>query len=438
MEVLLITVLILINAFLSLSEIAVLTAQPHRLAARADAGDRGARAALGLRATPARFLATIQLGITLVGLLAGAVSGVTVGTRLGAFLERVPLIGPVGTEVGIVGTVLVVTYVWVVLGELVPKRVALSYPEPIAVGVSATMRTLDRLAAIPVRVLAISTNVVARIFGVRQAAEMAATADDITALASEGAEAGSIDPAQHALVERVFRLSERPASEIMTPRPDLSFLQLGDREAVVRAATSGRHSRYPVSRDVEDDVEDDVVGIVRTADLFAQFSNTGDVDVQSAMRPAVFVPEVSSIMQVLERMRQSGTHAILVIDEQGVVQGLITAHDILEAVVGELPAPGEGDYPELVPRRDGSWLADGALPVEELRTTLGAPGFPGDELRHCETVGGLVMASLGRVPLTGDRLTCAGITLEVVDMDGRRVDKVLVDRRASPHDPANR
>lgn len=425
MELIFLAILILLNAGLALSEIAVLTAKPHLIRTRADEGARGADATIALQSRPARFLASIQLGITLVGLAGGAVSGVTLGARLGAMLETLPVVSPIGMQAGIAVVVVGIGYLWVVIGELAPKRIALAYAEPLAMRLAPTLQAIARLAALPVRLLAVSTNAVARLFGVSGPPDAGVTADEISAILRHGTRDGAIGDAERGFTERVLRLGERTVAAVMTPRPDVVFLRRGDPAPRIREiVTLTGHTRYPVL----DAAGHDAVGFVHTKDLLAEW-DAPRPDLAGLIHPPLFIPQVASLLRALERMKQSGTHVALAVDEHGSVQGLLTVHDVFEAIVGEVPATQEGDYPELVHRPDGSWLADGVLPVAELTAALGAPDFPGPEFAHCETVGGLVMACLARIPKTGDEATCAGVALEVVDMDERRVDKVLVTYR---------
>lgn len=421
LEILALLLLILANGLLAMTELAVVSARRWRLEQLARGGEARAQEVLDLLAEPSRFLSTIQLGITLVGVLAGAVGAVTIGERLAAPLSTVPLLGASARPVALVTVVVAVTYLSLVLGELVPKRIALSRPERLAIRLVPALRRLATLSRPMVTILAASTDAIARLLRIRPA-EHGITEDEIRGMIDRGTLTGAVEPEERDVLERVFRLGNRSVGSVMTPHPDLVWLDRDDPPTeIVRRLSDTPRSHYPLIRGDRDDVQ----GIVHARDLLIQVLDGNAVDLDAAVRPAVFVPAVMPALAVLDRLKESVTGAALVIDEYGSVQGLVTAEDLLEEIVGELPATLATIEPEVVRRPDGSWLLDGAIPADELKLVLGLERLPGEPDRSYDTLGGLVMAELGRVPTEGDAVTCGRWRLEVVDMDGRRVDKVL-------------
>lgn len=424
LEFLVLLVLIAANGLLAMAELSVVSARKVRLEQLADAGVPGARVALDLADSPSRFLATIQLGITLIGILAGAIGGVTLGARLASLLAPLPVVGPSSRTIAIGLVVVAITFVTLLMGELVPKRIALIHSEQTAVRLAPLMRRLGRLTHPFVRILSASTETVIRLLHVRGPTQPSVTEEDIRTLIRRGTTAGVFEPAEREMVERVFSLADRTVDAVMTPYPDVQWLDVtADRETVAASVSGSGHSRFPVIRGSRDHV----LGIASAKDLLRQALSGGDLDVARAVQPALLVPGVTSVLVVLERLREQQTTVALVIDEYGSLQGMVTATDLLEALVGELPeALAKAVLPEAVRRRDGSWLLDGALSVDEVRLLLGLEQLPGEPERRVGTLGGVVMGELGRIPTEGEGLEWRGWSFEVVDMDGRRVDKVLV------------
>ena len=424
LEFLLLSALIAANGLFAMAELAVISARKIRLERLADAGVPGARVALDLARAPSRFLATIQLGITLIGVLAGAVGGVTLAARLDPLLARFPLLAANSRSIAIGLVVLGITLVTLVMGELVPKRIALIHTERIASRLAPLMQGLARLASPVVHVLSVTTEGVTRLLRIRAPSEPSVTEEDIRSLIHRGTIAGVFVPAEREMVERVFSLADRTVGAVMTPYPDVTWLDVTDDPAAVTdTLTKGGHTRFPVIRGSRDHV----LGIASAKDLLYQALAGQQLNVASVVQPALLVPAVTPVLLVLERFRERQTTIALVIDEYGSLQGMVTATDLLEALVGELPeAATTPILPEVVRRRDGTWLLDGALAVDEVRLLLGLEELPGEPEHRVGTLGGLFMAELGRVPVEGERLEWRGWSFEVVDMDGRRVDKVLV------------
>jgi len=422
-HILIIVILIAVNGVFSLAEIAVVSARKARLQQRAEEGDRRAQAALELANAPGRFLSTIQIGITLVGILTGAFSGTTIADRLAPELNRIAWIAPHGAAVSLGVVVVLITFLTLIFGELVPKQIALNNAERIAAAVAPFMRGLSRLALPAVHLLSASTTLVLRLLRAPRAPESSVTEEEIKLMIEQGTQEGVFEPTEQQMVERVFRLGDRTVYALMTPRPEVVWLDPGEpSEETQRKITGDAHTHYPVA----EGRIDNVIGMVNSKDLLSQNLSCQPVDLRSVLRPALFIPESMSALEVLERFKQKRSHAALVIDEHGGFQGLVTTSDILEAIVGDIPARGEGHEADVIRREDGSWLVDGTVLADELKELLDRDRLPFEDEHLYETLGGLVMAFLGRVPRSGESFDWEGFRFEVVDMDGHRVDKVLI------------
>jgi putative hemolysin len=423
LEVLLILLLTLANGVLAMSEIAIVSARRARLQQRAEEGERGARVALQMAEEPTRFLSTVQIGISLVGILAGAFGGATLADRLAVVLQRIPLIAPYSGVISLIVVVLGIAYLSLVIGELVPKRLALNNAERIAAAVALPMRTLSILASPVVLFLSASTEVVVRFLGMRPSTEPPVTEQEVEYMIEEGTEVGVFEQVERDIVRRVFRLSDRRVSSLMTHRTEIVWLDPDDPEADILGSITGSiHTRFPVARASLDDV----LGVVQAKDLLAQRLDGQPLDLEAILHPPVFVPESAPALDVLDLFKQGRQPLALVIDEYGGLEGLVTVNDILEGIVGDLPEEREEEEPEAIQRRDGSWLLDGSIPIDAFKDLLGISDLPLEEERHFETLGGFVMAYLGHIPATGEQFQWNGWCLEVMDMDGHRVDKVLV------------
>ena len=421
-EIIFIFVLLIANGIFSMSEMAVVSARKARLQKRASDGDKGAQAALELASNPGPFLSTVQIGITLVGILAGAFGGATIAEKLAPSLKSFPAIEPYADKISFGLVVLVITYLSLVIGELIPKRLALHSPEKIASVVAAPMKRLSALTSPLVKLLEGSTNGLLRLFGLRESSEPPVTEDEIKVLIEQGIRAGVFEEAERDLIERTFHLGDRTVSELMVPRPDVVFLDLDDPPEVIKEVVSGnRLSRYPVIQGVADNV----VGVVRAKDLLAREFTDQPFDLKAAMVPALYFPDTMPAFKAIEMFKSSRRHMAMVIDEHGGVEGLVTVNDILDALVGDIPSMDEQEEQAVVRREDGSFLLDGALPIDQLKQTLQLKRLPGEEDGGFQTLGGFLMTRLGRVPAVADHLEVCGWRLEVMDMDRRRVDKVL-------------
>lgn len=423
LEIIVILVLILVNGFLAMAEIAVVSARQARLLKQAEDGDEKAKSALELARQPSAFLSTIQVGITLSGIMAGAFGGATISHWLATQIERVAWLAPYSETLAFVLVVIIITYLTLIFGELVPKRLALTNPEGIAGGVARPMMRLSRAVGPLVHVLSASTDWVLHFIGVKTSADLPVTEDEIKVLIDQGTKAGIFEEAEQDMVAGVFRLGDRTIGSLMTTRREIIWLDLDDPPEVnQRKIAESGHPRLPVARGSLDDVQ----GIVLAKDLLARSLSGLPFDLMACLGKPVFVPESMPALQALEVFRRSHTHLLFVIDEFGGLQGMVTISDVLESIAGEFPALGEAGAQEIVEREDGSLLVDGMLPIDELMEALKAGRVPDKEKGAYQTLGGLVMSQLGRIPTTGDRFEWAGIQFEVVDMDGLRVDKVLI------------
>ncbi len=432
MDFTIILLLIAFNALFALSETAVVASRSARLQRLEDEGRPGAAAAASLRHEPSRFLSTVQIGITAIGVLAGAVGDSALAKPLAGHLAQVPLLAAHAGGIAFALTVLLITYLSVVLGELVPKRLALLAPERVALVVAAPMRMLEKLAAPFVWLLSKSSDVVLALVPRTAAHEPPVTDEEIAVLMEQGAAAGVFHESEQAYVSNVLRLDERRVTSIMTPRQELYVVDLDDDAASVRARVAGApHTRLVVCRGGTDNV----LGIVEVTDLLADVLAGRPLDVAARVRDPLRVPETATTTSLIETFRAAGRQVALVMDEYGELQGLVTDSDFLGAIVGEIGTAGAPAPAGILPGADGSWLVEGGLPIEELQDVLELGSLPGQEEHQYTTVAGFVLHQLGRIPQAADHFDWEDLRFEVVGMDGRRVDKVLVrelpDRR--PH-----
>jgi putative hemolysin len=422
-EIAVVFLLILLNGVFSMSEMAVVSARKARLQQRAAKGSQGAAAALRLANSPNDFLSTVQVGITLIGTLAGAYGGATIAAELAQYLNRIPFLATHGESVSISVVVVLITYGSVIVGELVPKRIALSHPERIASAVAIPMRLTAKLLTPAVKFLGWSSDLVLRILPVKAADDRSVTEEEIKLLIAEAAKAGTIESSEHEMVSGVFRLSDRRVTELMTPRNRIVWLNVHDKpERLRETIVASTVSRFPVC----DGALDRVLGIVHVKDLLTRSLSGAALDVEAAVRQPVFVPETARAINVMEQFQESGVHVALVVNEHGGVEGLITLEDLIGAIVGDLPAPGEKEEPWWVRQEGGGWLVGGMTPLYELKELLGTDELPHEDEGGVTTLGGFVMAELGRIPSAGDRFTALGRSFEVVAMDRNRIDRVLI------------
>ena len=423
MQIAVIVVLTLLNGLFAMSETALVSSRKAQLRQRAEAGDGGARAALALADSPTRFLSTVQIGISLIGVLAGAFGGAALAGPLAEALRGVPPLAPYAGPIAFGAVVVAITYLSLIVGELVPKRLALNGPETVVSRVAGPMRLLSAITAPAVWFLSASTEGVLRLLGVRQADAAPVSEQEVEILMEEGARAGVFEEAERDLVARALRLDDRPVRELMTPRPNVVWLDADDPPAeVLRLARESRHSYFPVARG---DL-DDLLGVASVKDAWERGADEQPAELLGTLRPPALVSEGVPATRALEAFKRSGLPLALVIDERGHIEGLVTLTDVLEALVGEVPDEDEPAEEAIVRRQDGAWLVDGLLAADELKKRLGPSGLPREEEADYQTVGGMVMDVLGSVPAAGDRFEWDGYTFEVLDMDGLRVDKVLI------------
>ncbi|MBA4444898.1 HlyC/CorC family transporter [Cylindrospermopsis raciborskii S07] len=422
-EILIILALILANGIFSMSEMAIVSARKARLQQLANQGSLNAQAALELAEAPNHFLSIVQVGITLINILNGVFGGATIAQRLEKYVELVPFLSDYSQTIAFGVVVLVITYLSLIVGELVPKRLALNNPEKIAAFIAIPMRALASLASPIVYMLSISTETVLQILGIRPSEEPQVTEEEIKILIEQGTEAGTFEAAEQDMVERVFRLGDRPVTFFMTPRPDIVWLDLDDSPEENRQKMSAsNYSRYPVCQEGLDNV----LGVIPVTDLLSRSLRNEPFDLTIGLRQPVFVPESTRGLKVLELFKQTVTHIALVVDEYGVIQGLVTLNDIMSEIVGDVPAQPGQEEPQAVQREDGSWLVDGMLPVEEFFELFDVEELEMEARGNYQTLGGLVITNLGRIPTAAEHFEWQGMRIEVMDMDGNRVDKVLV------------
>lgn len=410
-------VLLILNAILSMSEIAFISARKARLQNKANKGDARANVILQLLENPNQFLSVIQIGITSIDLLTGAITGATIGAWLNIQLNRIPALQPYSVVISILIGVLPITYLSLVLGELVPKRLAMRDPEGISSAIARTMFFLTKAFSPLVRFLSFSTESVLRALGVKVMEEPPVTEEEIQLLIDQGTQAGIFEESEHDMVEGVFSLGDQRVYSLMTPRTDIVWLDIDDSIEEIREKIAvNDFSRFPVRQGTLDVI----LGIVKARDLLVPSLKGETINLKAMLKPAFYIPETMLASRALEILKEKGTDILLVIDEFGGLQGLLTINDILEEIVGEM----EQDEPQATQRQDGSWLLDGMLEVDEFKEIFDLPALPHED--EYETLSGFVMMSLGRVPQTADHFEWHGLNFEVIDMDGRRVDKVLV------------
>ncbi|MDR2188018.1 MAG: hemolysin family protein [Azonexus sp.] len=428
MDIILLIVLVIVNGLFAMSEIALVTARRARLARMAEDGDSAAEVAIKMGEEPTRFLSTIQIGITSIGILNGVVGQAALAKPLALWLQSIGVAQRVSDVGSTVVVVMVITYVTIVVGELVPKRLGQINPEGIARLVARPMAMLSTISRPFVYLLSTSTTLILGLFGQRDAKGPSVTEEEIHALLVEGSEAGVIEKDEHEMVRNVFRLDDRQIASLMVPRADIVWLDLarpGEENLLLMAESE--HSRFPVCRGGFDDI----LGIVSAKQMLNQTLRGGPPDLTKRLQAPVYVPESLTGMELLAQFRSSGTQMVFVVDEYGEVLGLITLQDLIESVTGEFQPTNKEDA-WAVQREDGSWLLDGLIPLPELKDCLGLKTVPEEDKGRYHTLSGMLMLLLGRLPGTGDIAPWEGWNFEVVDLDGKRIDKVLATRLPEP------
>jgi putative hemolysin len=428
-ELFILGLLLAANGLFAMAEIAIASARKARLRQLADEGDAGARAALDLASQPTRFLSTVQIGITVCGVLAGAFGGSTIASQAAVWLGQFPALAPWADKIAFGGVVGLITFFSLILGELVPKRIALSNPERVARLVAGPLLALSRAVSPVINVLSAATDLFLKPFGLTRRRETPVTDEEVNILVEQGWKAGVFHQAEKEMIEGVLRLDQLPVTAIMAPRPKIVFLNIDDAEDVNwRKIVASGHSHFPVYQDNRDQV----LGMVAVKALWAHSAIGIQTSLKNLLTPPLVVPETMNCVQLLESFKKSGRHTALIADEFGSIQGMVTLIDVLEAIVGDLPAQGQRDQPEAKKREDGSWLIDATLAINELKTILHVDELPQEAEADYQTLGGLVMTRFGRIPVVGDRFEWDGWRFEVTDMDRHRVDKVVVTRLPEP------
>ena len=419
-EIAIVLLLILLNGYFSMSELAIVSARRIRLQQMAEQGRRGAGIAIALAEDPGRFLSTVQVGITLVGVLTGAYGGATLAGYVAAWLRGLPFVGGSADALAFGLVVVAITYLTLIVGELVPKRVALVAAERIAIRVAGPMRLLARIAAPIVWLLQRSTEGVLALLGIAREKEAPVSEEEVRMMIAEGTNAGVFHQAEREMIESILRLADRTVQAIMTPRFDVVWLDSAAPPEEIRAklAASG-HSRLIVCKGEIDELQ----GVVQTKDIVDQAMQGRGFDLAAAIRPALVVHESTTTLRLLEIFRSAAVHMAVIVDEYGSLVGIATPMDILTAIAGDLPEPGRDEPPEAMRRDDGSWLIDGLMDLDGAERLLGRSGMR--EGHDFNTLAGFVLWRLGRLPRPGDAFEWEGYRFEVVDMDGRRIDKVL-------------
>ena len=431
-QFLILLALLAVSGMLAMAELAIVSSRRIRLKQMAEKGSKGARAALRLMEEPTRFLSTVQIGITLIGVLAGVYSGANFAAPLEVWLGGFEWLAEYAETVAYGIVVVGVTYLTLIFGELVPKRWALGHPESLAAILAPPMQYLARATAPLVWLLQRSTDLVLRLIGKHKTARHGVTEDEIRALIAEGTREGVFHDEEHRMIEGVLKLADRNVRSIMVPRGDVLWIDVEDsRETVWKAVRASGHSRYLVCRGEIDEL----VGVTSATELLEWVRESTGPDLATRAMAPLVIQETTSILRLLESFREAAVHLAVVVDEHGSIEGIVTSTDVLRAIAGELPDFGDADLPEAVRRADDSWLIDGRLPIDDAERLLERRDMSaGDDYT---TIAGFVLAQLGRLPSTADVFQWKDLRFEVVDMDGRRIDKLLVQRvpAAAPPEP---
>ena len=425
-NILIIAILFYFNGVFAKYEIAMVSARKTRLQQRSDDGNRGAADALELLKDPnQQYLSTIQIMITMIDTLAGGIGGAMLANPLAEVLQKVSWLAPAADTVALIFVVVVITYFSIVLGELIPKRIAVSKPEDVVCQLSPAIRKLTRLMRPLTRLLSTSTNLGIKLLRIDTQAEPSITEDEIKVFIEQGRDIGLIEQTESDMFSGIFRLGDRRVDVLMTPRTDLEWIDIeDDQHTIISELMHSEYSRIPVGRGSLDDV----LGMVNVKELIGIDLHSPNFHLTDYIREPMFVPENMQALKVFEQFRATGTHQALVIDEYGGVQGMVTLYDVLEAIVGEIPLDAEDQEQEVVQRADGSYLLDGMLPIDEIKELLDFDELPDEGRAGYQTLSGFVMNQLGSIPRVGQTFTWDTYRFEVVDMDGRRVDRVLVSR----------
>lgn len=428
LEITFIFLLLFANGLFAMAEIAVVTARKARLKGMAEDGANGAKLALALANSPGKFLSTVQVGITFVGVLASAIGGANISDRLAVVVRKIPALENYAEAIALTIIVGSITYLSVIIGELVPKRIALNNPERIASALARPMNSLAKLFSPLVNLLNVSSDFLMAALGIRKPKESVVSEEEVRVLIDEGLSAGIFKKAEKDMVEGVFELDEQTAGDLMTPRARMIWLSLDDpdEENWRRIAGSG-HSHFPVYQGTRDNV----IGMVSVKSLWANLSLAGRVELRALVTPPNYVPTAMPAGKLIEAFKKSGKHIALVVDEFGGLQGIVTLNDVMMAIVGNLPEREQRHDPKAVLRQDGTWIVDAMLDIDETKTSLGIDeDLPGEDDNRYSTLGGFLLHQIGHIPREGEKFTWDRFEFEVIDMDRQRIDKVLVTAKA--------
>jgi putative hemolysin len=429
-EILFILLLILLNGIFSMSEIALASSRRARLQHLAEEGDKSAKTALELISSPNRLFSTVQIGISLIGIVTGALGGATLTNDLAALLATVPFLAPASNAIALILVIFLITYFSLVLGELIPKRLGLHNPEKVALAISRPMKALSWLFHPIVSFLSASTDFGLKLIGQSKSQAVSVTEEEIKILIEQGRQVGVFEEAEQTMVEGIFRLGDRSVDALMTPRTEVLWIDLEEPfEENLKIILASQYSRLPAAQGTIDEI----IGILIVRDLITHLVMGEKItDLRPLLKPPLFVPESMPALNVLELFKKSSTHLAVVIDEYGSTLGIVTLFDILESIVGELPGQGPDDQPQVVTRPDGSLLIDGMYQVDELKDLLEVSDLPDEDKVGYQTLAGFVLAQFGNIPSAGEFFEWENYRFEVMDMDGLRIDKVLISRITPP------
>lgn len=426
MELFIIILLVLLNGAFSMAEMAVVSVRKHILKRKAQEHDANAFTALELAQNPNRFLSTTQIGITLVGIFAGVFGGATLEKQLSTIISTIPYLTPYSNLISITLVILFITYLSLILGELVPKRIALSNPEKIAMMVARPMDTLSRISVPIISLLSFSTELILKLLRIKPKEDTVVSEEEVKMLIKEGTEGGVFEVAEKNIVERTFRLSDRKANSLMTPRKQIVWIEKNSPfETIKNKISKNPRSFYPVC----EKTLDNVIGIIRTEQFVTSYLRDEKIAFDKILHKPLIVPSNTPAFRVLELFKKTGIHLAIIVDEYGMIEGVISLGDILEAIVGDLPEVFEHEEKEIIKRDKNTWFIDGLLAIDEFKDHFLIKKLPGEQTGEFHTIGGYVMHELGRVPKTGDTFTIENYLFEVVDMDGNRVDKIILTQK---------
>ncbi len=424
-EISIILILVVLNGIFAMSEIALISSRKFKLQKMANDGNKNADIALELADSPNRFLSTVQIGITLIGILAGAFGGATLAGQIGAIFSTIGPLAPYSEAIGVVIVVLIITYLSLIIGELVPKRMGLNNPEKKAVKIAKPMKFLSKISMPIIYILSASTDFVLRILGVKEAKEETITEEEIKLLIEEGTQAGTFEKTEQDMIKRVFSLDDLKVNALMKPRKDIIWLDIDDsEEELKRKIIESERAIFPVGKESLDEF----LGVIQVKELINPALKGESIDIKKYLRKPLLVPESLHALELLKLFKKSGgyVHMALVLDEYGSIEGLITLNDVLEAIVGDIPAIDEPDEPKAVKRKDGTWLIDGFLPVEKFKYLFDVEELPEEENNDYNTMSGFIMVYLGKIPELAETFEWNGFKFEIMDMDGHQIDKILV------------